>query len=177
VVVEHRGGLLAHGMRFAIVASKTNAVITERLCAGAVDGLERHGADRDAIEITWVPGAFEIPLMAAHRAQSGRFQAVIAVGAVIRGGTSHYELVAQAVSRGVVDAALASGVPVIFGVVTAENLEQAVDRAGGKAGNRGFEAALAAIEMASLLAADSGAGRARSATRGTKPARRRSRGA
>jgi len=173
VVVEHRGGLLAQGMRFAIVAAKTNAVITERLCAGAVEGLERHGADRDAIEITWVPGAFEIPLMAARAAQSGRFQAVITIGAVIRGGTSHYELVAQAAARGVIDAALGSGVPVIFGVVTAESLEQAVDRAGGKAGNRGFEAALAAIEMANLLAGESSARATRGAARPRVTRRRR----
>ncbi|HWN81740.1 MAG TPA: 6,7-dimethyl-8-ribityllumazine synthase [Candidatus Udaeobacter sp.] len=173
MVVEHRGELLAHGMRFAIVASRTNAVITERLCEGAIDGLERHGADRAAIEITWVPGAFEIPLIAARLAQSGRFQAVIAIGAVIRGGTSHYELVSQAVSRGVIDAALQSGVPVIFGVVTAETLEQAVDRAGGKAGNRGFEAAQAAIEMANLLAAEASGRGARTRARTATPARRR----
>lgn len=172
MVVEHRGGLLAQGMRFAIVAAKTNAVITERLCQGAVDGLVRHGADRDAIEISWVPGAFEIPLVASRQAESGRFQAVITIGAVIRGGTSHFELVAQAVARGVIDAALATGVPVIFGVVTAENLEQAVDRAGGKAGNRGFEAALAAIEMANLLAGNSGRGSRRAGTSKTAGRRR-----
>jgi 6,7-dimethyl-8-ribityllumazine synthase len=156
-------------MRFAIVVSRTNEVITERLCAGAVDGLTRHGADTDAIEITWVPGAFEIPLIAGRLAASGRFQAVITLGAVIRGGTSHYELVAQAVSRGVSTAGLESGVPVIFGVVTAETLEQAVERAGGKAGNRGFEAALAAIEMANLVAGDA------PATATSRPARRGSR--
>jgi 6,7-dimethyl-8-ribityllumazine synthase len=180
VVVEDRGGLLAGGKRFAIVVSRTNAVITERLCAGAVDGLRRHGADPDAIAITWVPGAFEIPLIAARLAESGRFQAVITLGAVIRGGTSHYELVAQAVSRGVVEAGLRSGVPVIFGVVTAESLEQAVERAGGKAGNRGFDAALAAIEMANLIAGTETA--TSRAARGGRPrtgtgSRRRARGA
>jgi 6,7-dimethyl-8-ribityllumazine synthase len=152
-------------LHFGIVVSRTNEAITERLCAGAVDGLTRHGADPDAIEITWVPGSFEIPFIAQRMAASGRFQAVITLGAVIRGGTSHYEVVSQAVSRGVSEVALRTGVPVIFGVVTAETLEQAVERAGGKAGNRGFEAAVAAIEMANLVAADRTAGSATRATR------------
>jgi 6,7-dimethyl-8-ribityllumazine synthase len=158
VAREHRGALLGSGRSFALVVSRTNEVITDRLKAGAVDCLERHGVDADAIEIYWVPGAFEIPFMARRLAASGRFAAVIAVGAVIRGGTSHYEQVAAAVSRGVADAAVATDVPVIFGVITADTLEQAVERAGGKSGNRGFEAALSALEMANLVAGGVGAG-------------------
>jgi 6,7-dimethyl-8-ribityllumazine synthase len=129
--------------------------------------------DPDAIEIYWVPGAFEIPFMARRLAAGGRFAAVIAVGAVIRGGTSHYEQVAAAVSRGVADAAVATDVPIIFGVITADTLEQAVERAGAKSGNRGFEAALSALEMANLIAGGGAAGgRAARAPRG-----RRKRGA
>jgi 6,7-dimethyl-8-ribityllumazine synthase len=183
VALEHRGVFLGDGMRFAIVVSRTNEVITDRLRAGAVDCLERHGVEPDAVEVYWVPGSFEIPFLAARMAQSGRFAAVITLGAVIRGGTSHFELVSQAVSRGVADAGLTSGVPVILGVITADSLEQAVDRAGAKQGNRGFEAALAALEMANLVQGmERGAGERRTtrakATRrpGRSAARRPQRG-
>ena len=155
---EHRGALLGSGRSFALVVSRTNEVITDRLKSAAIDCLERHGVASAAIDVYWVPGAFEIPFLAQRLAASGHFAAVIALGAVIRGGTSHYEQVAAAVSRGVADAAIATGVPVIFGVITADTLEQAVERAGAKAGNRGFDAALSALEMASLVAGDGAPG-------------------
>ncbi len=168
---EHRGALVGRGQSFALVVSRTNEVITDRLRAGAIDCLERHGVDSENIDVYWVPGSFEIPLVAQRLAASGRFAAVIALGAVIRGGTSHYEQVAAAVARGVADAAMMSGVPVIFGVITADSLEQAVERAGAKAGNRGFDAALSALETANLIAGGSAAGAP--ATRTTRARRRR----
>jgi 6,7-dimethyl-8-ribityllumazine synthase len=165
VAREHRGQLIGSGRSFALVVGRTNEVITDRLRAGAIDCLERHGVDPDAIEVYWVPGAFEIPLIAERAAASRRFDAVIALGAVIRGGTSHYEQVVAEAARGVAHASRTTGVPVIYGVITAETLEQAVERAGAKS-NRGFEAALSALEMANLVAGDRPAGR---------PARRRAR--
>ncbi len=167
---EHRGALAGNGLDFAVVVSRTNEVVTDRLLAGAVDCLERHGVDSDQIDVYWVPGSFEIPLVAGKLAASGHFAAVITLGAVIRGGTSHFEQVASAVARGVADAATASGVPVIFGVSTADSLEQAIERAGAKSGNRGFEAALSALEMANLLA-----GAAKPAPSAKRRARRRTR--
>lgn len=149
---EHRAGLDGDGRSFAIVVSRTNEVITDRLREGAIDCLERHGVAADSIDVYWVPGSFEIPLVASKLAESGRFDAVITLGAVIRGGTSHWEQVTAAVARGIANASEASGVPVIFGIVTADTLEQAVDRAGAKSGNRGFDAALSALEMANLVA-------------------------
>jgi 6,7-dimethyl-8-ribityllumazine synthase len=178
VALEHRGVFHGDGMRFAIVVSRTNEVITDRLRAGAVDCLERHGVEHEQVEVYWVPGSFEIPFLAAQLARSGRYAAVVTLGAVIRGGTSHFELVSQAVSRGVADAGLTSGIPVIFGVITADSLEQAVDRAGGKQGNRGFEAAMAALEMANLVQGmERGAGASpRSRPARTRAARRPRRG-
>ncbi|MDQ3570512.1 MAG: 6,7-dimethyl-8-ribityllumazine synthase [Actinomycetota bacterium] len=148
---DYSGGLRGDGLRLAIVCSRFNDLVTERLLAGAVDGLVRHGVDEASITVTWVPGAFEVPLAAARLAGSGEVDAVICVGAVIRGATGHYEHVAGQCAAGIQRAQLDSGVPVIFGVLTTETTEQALDRAGGKAGNKGFDAATAAIEMADLM--------------------------
>ena len=145
------GNITAEGLRFAIVASRFNEFITSKLLEGALDMLRRHGAAEDAVDVAWVPGAFEIPLAAKKLAASGKYDAVICVGAVIRGATSHYEYVCSEVSKGVAQAGLSTGVPVIFGVVTTENIEQAVERAGTKAGNKGADGAMAAMEMANLL--------------------------
>ena len=145
------GNITAEGLRFAIVASRFNEFITAKLLDGALDMLRRHGAAEDAVDVVWVPGAFEIPLAAKKLAASGKYDAVICVGAVIRGATSHYDYVCSEVSKGVAQAGLSTGVPVIFGVVTTENIEQAVERAGTKAGNKGADGAMAAMEMANLL--------------------------
>lgn len=145
------GNITAEGLRFAIVASRFNEFITAKLLDGALDMLRRHGAAEDAVDVVWVPGAFEIPLAAKKLAASGKYDAVICVGAVIRGATSHYDYVCNEVSKGVAQAGLSTGVPVIFGVVTTENIEQAVERAGTKAGNKGADGAMAAMEMANLL--------------------------
>ena len=145
------GKLLAAGLKFAIVVSRFNSFITDRLLGGALDGLERTGADAGAIHVVRVPGSREIPLVARELAGSGRYHAVICLGAIIRGETTHYDYVAQEASKGIAQASLETGVPVIFGVLTCDTLEQAIDRAGAKGGNKGFEAALNAIEMANLL--------------------------
>jgi 6,7-dimethyl-8-ribityllumazine synthase len=137
--------------RFAIVAARFNQSVVEKLLAGAVDGLRRHGVAESAMDIAWVPGSFEIPLVARRLAGSGKYSAVLCLGAVIKGETDHYDHVAGAATSGVAQAALATGVPVILGVLTCDTLEQAVNRAGAKAGNKGFDAALAAIEMVNLL--------------------------
>ena len=139
------------GMRVAIAASRFNEVITGKLLDGAVDGLIRHGVAEDHITAVWVPGAFELPVIAMKLAQSGRFDAVICVGAVIRGQTSHYDYVCNEASKGIAQVALTTGIPTLFGVVTAENIEQAIARAGCKAGNKGFDCALSAIEMVNLI--------------------------
>ncbi|MDT3844179.1 MAG: 6,7-dimethyl-8-ribityllumazine synthase [Bacillota bacterium] len=139
------------GMRVAIAASRFNEVITGKLLDGAVDGLIRHGSAEDHITAVWVPGAFELPVIAMKLAQSGRFDAVICVGAVIRGQTSHYDYVCNEASKGIAQVALNTGIPTLFGVVTAENIEQAIARAGCKAGNKGFDCALSAIEMVNLI--------------------------
>jgi len=150
-VNEYGGALRGDGLRIAVVCSRFNELVTERLLAGALDGLARHGVDKSSITVVWVPGAFEVPLAAAHLASSGEVDAVICVGAVIRGATGHYEHVAGQCAAGVQRAQLDTGVPVIFGVLTTETTEQALERAGGKGGNKGFEAATAAIEMADLV--------------------------
>jgi 6,7-dimethyl-8-ribityllumazine synthase len=139
------------GMKVAIVASRFNEIIVNKLLGGAVDGLVRHGVDEDNITAAWVPGAFEIPLTASKLAQSGKYDAVICVGAVIRGQTSHYDYVCNEVSKGIAQVGLATGVPVLFGIVTTENIEQAIARAGSKAGNKGYDCALSAVEMVNLL--------------------------
>jgi 6,7-dimethyl-8-ribityllumazine synthase len=137
--------------RFAIVAARFNRVVVEKLVEGALDGLKRHGVADAAIDLAWVPGSFEIPLAAKRLASTLKYSAVICLGAVIRGDTDHYDHVAAGVASGVGQAALATGVPVIFGVLTCDTLEQALNRAGGKAGNKGHDAALTAIEMSNLL--------------------------
>jgi 6,7-dimethyl-8-ribityllumazine synthase len=145
------GSLVARDARFAIVASRFNEFITRALLDGALDALRRHGADPEAVDVAWCPGAFEVPLVAKKMAASGRYDAVICLGAVIRGATSHYDYVAGGVASGIAEAALGTGVPVLFGVLTVETIEQAIERAGTKAGNKGAEAALGAVEMVNLL--------------------------
>lgn len=146
------GNLVDPGGRFAIVAARFNEFIVDKLVQGAIDALRRHGVDPDSrIDVVWVPGAFEIPLAADKAARSGAYAAVITCGCVIRGATTHYDFVAGEVASGVGAVARATGVPVIFGVLTTENIEQAIERAGTKAGNKGFEAGLSAIEMVDLL--------------------------
>src|SRR5688500_15890537 len=149
---------VAKTARFAIVASRFNSAIVENLVQGALDALRRHGVDDERVLLTRVPGAFEIALVAARLAKSEKFDGVLALGCVIRGATSHFDHVAAEVARGVASAALESGVPVIFGVLTTDSIEQALERAGTKAGNKGFDAALSALEMASLDQVLSGAG-------------------
>lgn len=139
------------GMRVGIVASRFNEIIVNKLLGGAVDGLIRHGVEAEQITAAWVPGAFEIPVIASRMAQSGKYDAVICVGAVIRGDTSHYDYVCNEVSKGVAQVGLAAGIPVLFGVITTETIEQAIARAGSKAGNKGYDCALSAIEMVNLL--------------------------
>jgi 6,7-dimethyl-8-ribityllumazine synthase len=144
------GGLTADGLRFGIVVSRFNSFITDRLLAGAMDALERAGADSEDVTVVRVPGAFELPLVAKKVATTGKYDALIAIGCVIRGETSHYDYVCSETSRGLQLAQMDTGVPVLFCVLTCDTLEQAIDRAGLKMGNKGFEAALAAVEMASL---------------------------
>jgi len=143
--------LLAEGKKFALVVSRFNDFITDRLKEGAVDGLLRSGARDEDIEIVKVPGAFEIPLMAKKMAGTGRYNAVVCLGAVIRGATPHFEYVGAEVSKGIAMVSLDSGIPVIFGIVTTDTIEQAIERAGTKAGNKGWDAAIAAVEMANLI--------------------------
>ncbi|MCS7185725.1 MAG: 6,7-dimethyl-8-ribityllumazine synthase [Armatimonadetes bacterium] len=145
------GQLTARGLKFAIVVSRFNSLVTQRLLDGALDALRRHEADENAITIAWTPGSFEIPLVAQKFAKSGKYDAVICLGCIIRGDTPHFEYVASETAKGIAQVMLDTGVPVVFGVVTADNLEQALERAGAKAGNRGFDAAMTAIEMANLL--------------------------
>jgi 6,7-dimethyl-8-ribityllumazine synthase len=145
--------LLAEGKRFGIVVSRFNDFITERLLGGALDALTRSGAGDGDIEIVKVPGAFEIPLLAKKMAASGRYDAVICLGAVIRGATPHFDYVGAEVSKGVAAAGMETGLPVIFGVITTDTIEQAIERAGSKAGNKGWSAAMAAVEMANLMEA------------------------
>ncbi len=148
---ELQGQLTVDGQRFAIVVSRFNEFITSKLVSGAVDALTRHGCDDDAITCVYVPGAFDIPLITKKLAKSGKYDAVISVGCVIRGQTPHFEYVASEVAKGVAQIAMETGVPATFGVITADTLEQAIDRAGGKAGNKGADAALGAIEMVNMF--------------------------
>ena len=149
-VVE--GNLVAEeGVRVAIVASRFNEIIVTKLLGGAVDGLPRHGVSKENITTVWVPGAFEIPLIADKLASSKKYDAVIAVGAVIRGSTSHYDYVCSEVSKGIAQASLKNRIPVLFGVITTENIEQAIERAGSKSGNKGYDCALSAIEMINVI--------------------------
>ena len=139
------------GMRVGIVASRFNSFIVEKLLEGAVDGLVRHGVEEKNIDACWVPGAFEIPTVAQRMADCGKYDAVICVGAVIRGATSHYELVVNETTKGIAQIGMKSDIPVLFGVIATENIEQAIERAGSKAGNKGYECALGAIEMANVM--------------------------
>ncbi|MBA7487376.1 6,7-dimethyl-8-ribityllumazine synthase [subsurface metagenome] len=145
------GVLLGKGLKFGLVVSRFNEFITRKLLDGAQDALLRHGVNQEDIEIAWVPGSFEIPLIAKKLAQTKRYDAVICLGAVVRGGTPHFEYIAAEVSKGIARVSLETGLPVIYGVVTADTLEQAIERAGTKMGNKGFEAAVNAIEMANLV--------------------------
>lgn len=145
------GQVIAKDLKIGIVVGRFNEFIGSRLLDGAVSGLMRHGVEEEDITVAWVPGAFEIPLVAKKMAASGDYDAVVTLGAVIRGATSHYDYVCNEVAKGVSAASLETGVPVLFGVLTTDNLEQAVERAGSKAGNKGYESATAAIEMANLL--------------------------
>ena len=145
------GKLVAKGMRVGIVAARFNEFITSKLLSGALDGLVRHDVQEEDIHVAWVPGAFEIPLIASKMAGSGKYDAVICLGAVIRGSTSHYDYVCNEVSKGIAAVGLDSGIPVLFGVLTTENIEQAIERAGTKAGNKGADAALTALELANLF--------------------------
>ena len=147
----YEGRLDAAGLRVAVVVSRFNELITRQLLEGARDGLRRHGADEETLSVVWVPGAFEIPPVAQRLARSGAFDAVVCLGAVIRGATPHFDHVANQTAAGIARAAQETGVPVIFGILTTDTIDQAIERAGTKAGNKGFDAAVAAIEMANLL--------------------------
>jgi 6,7-dimethyl-8-ribityllumazine synthase len=146
-----QGELQAKGLNFAVVLSRFNEFISQRLLEGCLDALKRHGAEDDKIVIAKVPGSFEIPLVASRLAESGRYDAVICLGALIRGSTPHFQYLSAEVTKGIAQAALASRIPVVFGVITADTIEQAIERAGSKSGNKGFDAAMAAIEMAQLI--------------------------
>ncbi|MGG3841731.1 6,7-dimethyl-8-ribityllumazine synthase [Anoxybacillus kestanbolensis] len=149
----YEGNLVGTGLKVGIVVVRFNEFITSKLLSGALDGLKRHGVEEQHIDVAWVPGAFEIPLVAKKMAESKKYDAVITLGAVIRGATSHYDYVCNEVAKGTSHAALSSGIPVIFGVLTTDTIEQAIERAGTKAGNKGWEAALSAIEMANVTRA------------------------
>ena len=145
-----QGNFTTNGEKFCIIISRFNEFIGSKLLSGAIDELVRHGVNEDTIDVVWTPGAFEIPVIAKKVAKSGKYDAVITLGAVIKGSTGHYDFVASEVSKGIAQVSLETGVPVIFGVLTTDNLEQAIERAGTKAGNKGSEAAKTAIEMANL---------------------------
>ena len=147
----YEGKLVSNNIKIGIVAARFNEFITAKLLSGALDGLRRHDVKEENIAVAWAPGAFEIPLLASKMAKSGKYDAVICLGAVIRGSTSHYDYVCNEVSKGIASVSLDSGIPVMFGVVTTENIEQAIERAGTKAGNKGYDCALAAIEMVNVI--------------------------
>lgn len=145
------GKIVASNVKIGIVVARFNDFITSKLLGGAIDGLKRHDVPEDNIDVAWVPGAFEIPLIASKMAKSGKYDAVLCLGAVIRGATSHYDYVCSEVSKGIAQVSLQSEIPVMFGVLTTDNIEQAIERAGSKAGNKGFECATGAIEMINLI--------------------------
>ena len=147
------GKVVAQKMKVGIVVARFNEFITSKLLGGALDGLTRHDVPEENVDVAWVPGAFEIPLIASKMAKSGKYDAVICLGAVIRGATSHYDYVCNEVSKGVAQVSLQSDIPVMFGVLTTDNIEQAIERAGSKAGNKGYECATGAIEMVNLIRA------------------------
>jgi 6,7-dimethyl-8-ribityllumazine synthase len=150
-VKTYEGKLVANGLKFGVVIGRFNEFISSKLYGGVIDGLVRHGVDETDIEAAWVPGAFEIPLIAQKLAASKKYDAIICIGAVIRGSTAHFDFVASEVSKGIAKVSLDTGVPVIFGVLTTDTIEQAIERAGTKAGNKGYDAAVTAIEMANLM--------------------------
>ena len=150
-MTSYEGDLIGTGLRVGICTSRFNELLSSRLLGGAMDALTRHGVMEEDVDVAWVPGAFEIPLVAKTMAESGKYDVVLALGVVIRGGTPHFEYVAGEVSKGIAKVSLDSGVPVMFGVITADTIEQAVERAGTKHGNKGWDAALAGIETANLL--------------------------
>ncbi len=145
------GKVVSDNIKIGIVAARFNEFIVSKLVSGAMDGLKRHGVDENAVDTAWVPGAFEIPLIAKKMAESGKYDAVICLGAVIRGSTSHYDYVCNEVSKGIAAVSMNSGLPVMFGILTTDNIEQAIERAGTKAGNKGYDCALGAIEMVNLI--------------------------
>ncbi|MBT9160255.1 MAG: 6,7-dimethyl-8-ribityllumazine synthase [Dehalococcoidia bacterium] len=148
---QYKGILLGEGLRFGLVVSRFNEFITSKLLEGAQDALSRHGVREEDIELAWTPGSFEIPLVAKKMAETGKYDAVVCLGTVIRGGTPHFDYIAAEVSKGIARVGLDVGIPLIFGIITADTLEQAIERAGTKMGNAGFNAAMNAIEMANLL--------------------------
>ena len=145
------GKVVAEGMKVGIVVARFNEFITSKLLSGAIDGLVRHDVNEDDVDVAWVPGAFEIPLVASKMAKSRKYDAVICLGAVIRGSTSHYDYVCNEVSKGIAAVSMENDIPVMFGVITTENIEQAIERSGSKAGNKGYECALGAIEMVNII--------------------------
>jgi len=151
MIKTYEGNLVSRDLKVGIVCARFNEFIVSKLLGGAIDGLTRHNVNEADIEVSWVPGAFEIPLIAKKMAQTGRYDAVICLGTVIRGSTSHYDLVCSEVAKGIAHVSLETGIPVVFGINTTENIEQAIERAGTKVGNKGYDAALAAIEMVNLI--------------------------
>jgi len=147
----YEGKLIAKGYKFGIVVGRFNEFITNKLLGGALDALKRHGAEDENIEVAWVPGAFEIPLVAQTMAKGGKYDAIICLGAVIRGGTPHFDYICAEVSKGIAKVSMDTGLPTVFGIITADTIEQAIERAGTKAGNKGWDAAVTGIEMANLL--------------------------
>lgn len=147
----YEGNLVSRGIRVGIIVARFNEFIGSKLLSGAMDGLLRHEVKEEDIEIAWVPGAFEIPLIASKMAKSGKYDAVICLGAVIRGATTHYDYVCSEVSKGIANVSLNSDIPIMFGILTTENIEQAIERAGTKAGNKGYDCAVGAIEMVNLI--------------------------
>jgi len=150
-MITYEGKLISEGLKYGIVVGRFNEFIGGKLLSGAIDGLKRHGVEESEIELVWVPGAFEIPLAAKKMAKSKKYDAVICLGAVIKGSTPHFDFVSSEVSKGIANVSLDTEVPVIFGVLTTDTIEQAIERAGTKAGNKGYDAAVTAIEMANLL--------------------------
>ncbi|MCL2828883.1 MAG: 6,7-dimethyl-8-ribityllumazine synthase [Oscillospiraceae bacterium] len=151
MIKTYEGNLVSQGIKVGIVCARFNEFIVSKLLGGAIDGLTRHNVREEDIEVSWVPGAFEIPLIAKKMAQTGRYDTILCLGTVIRGSTSHYDIVCNEVAKGVAQISMETGIPVLFGVNTTENIEQAIERAGTKAGNKGYDAALAAIEMVNLI--------------------------
>lgn len=147
----YEGKLIAKGLKFGVVVGRFNEFITNKLLGGCLDALKRHGAEDENVDVAWVPGAFEIPLVAQAMAKKNKYDAVICLGAVIRGGTPHFEYVCAEVSKGIAKVSMDTGMPTIFGIITADTIEQAIERAGTKAGNKGWDAAVTGIEMANLL--------------------------